>query len=94
MLRDRMRRLGHNVQYIHRTNREEGYKAGQGMANGLLEASGDFILIFDADFVPTRDMLRKTMDHFTDPNVGCVQTRWDHINREQSMLTRAQAIFS
>jgi len=88
---DRMRRLGHRVDYVHRTNRE-GYKAGA-LANGLQEAAGEFILIFDADFIPTRDILRRCMDHFTDPNVGCVQTRWDHINRSQSMLTRCQAIF-
>ena len=88
---DRMRRLGHNVQYIHRANRT-GYKAGA-LANGLHEASGEFVVIFDADFIPTRDMLRRSIDFFTDPNVGCVQTRWDHINRTQSMLTRCQAIF-
>ena len=88
---DRMRRLGHNVQYIHRSNRG-GYKAGA-LANGLLEASGEFVVIFDADFVPTRDMLSRSIDFFTDPNVGCVQTRWDHINRCQSLLTRCQAIF-
>jgi cellulose synthase/poly-beta-1,6-N-acetylglucosamine synthase-like glycosyltransferase len=88
---ERMRRLGHNVQYIHRTNRH-GYKAGA-LANGLTQAMGDFIVIFDADFVPTKDMIRRSIDFFTDPNVGCIQTRWDHINRCQSMLTRCQAIF-
>ncbi len=88
---ERLRRLGHNIEYIHRTNRQ-GYKAGA-LANGLLSASGEFVVIFDADFVPTRDMLRRCIDFFTDPNVGCVQTRWDHMNREQSLLTRAQAIF-
>jgi cellulose synthase/poly-beta-1,6-N-acetylglucosamine synthase-like glycosyltransferase len=88
---ERMRRLGHNIEYIHRTNRQ-GYKAGA-LANGLISATGEFVVIFDADFVPTRDMLRKCIDFFTDPNVGCVQTRWDHMNRMQSMLTQAQAIF-
>lgn len=88
---DRMRRLGHNVQYVHRTNRQ-GYKAGA-LANGLATATGEFVLIFDADFVPNREILRNSIDHFTDPNVGCVQTRWDHINRQQSLLTRCQAIF-
>jgi cellulose synthase/poly-beta-1,6-N-acetylglucosamine synthase-like glycosyltransferase len=88
---DRMRRLGHNIQCIHRTNRE-GYKAGA-LANGLHDASGEFVVIFDADFIPTRDIIRKSIDYFTDPNVGCVQTRWDHINRAQSLLTRCQAIF-
>ncbi len=88
---DRMRRLGHNIQYIHRNNRE-GYKAGA-LAHGLTESSGEFILIFDADFVPTRNLLRGAIHYFTDPNIGCVQTRWDHINRYQSLLTRCQAIF-
>jgi cellulose synthase/poly-beta-1,6-N-acetylglucosamine synthase-like glycosyltransferase len=88
---ERMRRLGHNVQYIHRKNRE-GYKAGA-LSNGLNYASGEFIVIFDADFVPTPGMLRGAIHFFTDPNVGCVQTRWDHINRAQSLLTRCQAIF-
>ena len=86
-----MRRLGHNIQYIHRMNRE-GYKAGA-LANGLLESTGEFVVIFDADFVPTANMIRQSINFFTDPNVGCVQTRWDHINRTQSMLTRCQAIF-
>jgi cellulose synthase/poly-beta-1,6-N-acetylglucosamine synthase-like glycosyltransferase len=88
---DRLRRLGHNIHYLHRSNRE-GYKAGA-LAQGLRDATGEFILLFDADFIPTRDILRRCMDHFTDPNVGCVQTRWDHINRNQSLLTRCQAIF-
>jgi len=88
---DRMRRLGHNVLYVHRTNRQ-GYKAGA-LAAGMASATGEFIAIFDADFVPNPDMLRKSVDFFTDPNVGCVQTRWDHINRQQSLLTRCQAIF-
>jgi cellulose synthase/poly-beta-1,6-N-acetylglucosamine synthase-like glycosyltransferase len=88
---EQMRRLGHNIHYIHRTNRS-GYKAGA-LSNGLHEASGEFIVIFDADFIPPRDILRRCMDYFVDPNIGCVQTRWDHINRHQSLLTRAQAIF-
>jgi cellulose synthase/poly-beta-1,6-N-acetylglucosamine synthase-like glycosyltransferase len=88
---DRMRRLGHNIQYLHRTNRT-GYKAGA-LAAAMPEVTGEFIVIFDADFVPTRDMVRQCIDFFMDPNVGCVQTRWDHMNRSQSMLTRCQAIF-
>jgi cellulose synthase/poly-beta-1,6-N-acetylglucosamine synthase-like glycosyltransferase len=88
---ERMRRLGHNVQYIHRTNRQ-GYKAGA-LAHGLAQATGEFIVIFDADFVPNPEMIRKTIQYFTDPNVGCVQSRWDHINRGQSLLTRSQAVF-
>jgi cellulose synthase/poly-beta-1,6-N-acetylglucosamine synthase-like glycosyltransferase len=88
---ERMRRLGHNITYIHRTNRR-GYKAGA-LADAMPEVTGEFIVIFDADFVPTRDMVRRSIDFFVDPNVGCVQTRWDHMNRNQSLLTRAQAIF-
>jgi cellulose synthase/poly-beta-1,6-N-acetylglucosamine synthase-like glycosyltransferase len=88
---DRMRRLGHNVQYIHRTNRQ-GYKAGA-LAHGLTQASGEFVVIFDADFIPTEDMILRSISFFTDPNIGCVQTRWSHLNRTQSMLTRCQAIF-
>ncbi len=88
---ERMRRQGHNVHYIHRTNRQ-GYKAGA-LANGLTQASGEFVVIFDADFVPTKDMILRSINFFTDPNIGCVQTRWSHLNRTQSMLTRCQAIF-
>jgi cellulose synthase/poly-beta-1,6-N-acetylglucosamine synthase-like glycosyltransferase len=88
---EKMRRQGFNIDYVHRTNRT-GYKAGA-LAAAMPEVTGEFIVIFDADFVPTRDMVRKCIDHFTDPNVGCVQTRWDHMNRSQSMLTRSQAIF-
>ncbi|MCL2639226.1 MAG: glycosyltransferase [Phycisphaerales bacterium] len=88
---EEMRRLGHNVQYIHRTNRQ-GYKAGA-LTNGLAHATGEFIVIFDADFVPAKEMLKKSIHFFTDPNVGCVQTRWDHMNRMDSLLTKCQAIF-
>ena len=88
---ERMRQLGHDVQYIHRSNRQ-GYKAGA-LAYGLTQATGEFVVIFDADFVPTKDMIHKSIHYFTDQNVGCVQTRWSHINRTQSMLTRCQAIF-
>lgn len=88
---ERMARLGHNVQYLHRTNRH-GYKAGA-LENGLKTATGEFVVIFDADFVPNADMIRRGIDYFTDPNVGCVQTRWDHLNRDASFLTRCQAIF-
>lgn len=87
----RLSRQGFDVEYIHRTNRH-GYKAGA-LANGLKTAKGEFVAIFDADFVPQPDMLKRSMDYFTNPNVGCVQTRWDHINRGHSLLTRCQAIF-
>jgi cellulose synthase/poly-beta-1,6-N-acetylglucosamine synthase-like glycosyltransferase len=87
----RLRSCGHDVQYIHRDNRH-GYKAGA-LENGLAGAKGDYIAIFDADFVPQPDTLLKVIHHFTDPRVACVQTRWEHLNREQSLLTRCQAVF-
>jgi cellulose synthase/poly-beta-1,6-N-acetylglucosamine synthase-like glycosyltransferase len=82
---------GYDVQYIHRTNRS-GYKAGA-LEAGLATAKGDYVAIFDADFVPPPDMLRNTVPFFTDPKVGMVQVRWDHLNRNASLLTRSQAIF-
>lgn len=88
---ERMRKLGHNVDYVHRTNRT-GYKAGA-LESGMQSATGEFIVIFDADFVPSPEMLRAGIDYFTDSNIGCVQTRWGHLNREHSLLTRCQAIF-
>ncbi len=87
---DRMRAAGNDIVYIHRTDRT-GYKAGA-LEAGTRTATGEYIAIFDADFVPPIDILRRTIHHFTDPKVGMVQTRWDHLNREVSLLTRAQAI--
>ncbi|MBP8976583.1 MAG: glycosyltransferase, partial [Bacteroidetes bacterium] len=76
--------------HIHRTDRS-GYKAGA-LKYGLELARGEFIAIFDADFVPNRDFLQKTIPHFyTDPKIAVVQTRWEHINAEYSLLTKAQA---
>ncbi len=69
-----------------------GFKAGA-LEFGQRQATGEFILILDADFVPGRDLLRKTVDYFTDEKVGMVQTRWGHLNRRDSWLTRAQSIF-
>ncbi|MDD4889685.1 MAG: glycosyltransferase, partial [Phycisphaerae bacterium] len=88
---DRMRAAGHNVVYVHRPDRK-GYKAGA-LDFGMGSAASDFIAIFDADFVPEPDILHRTIHHFTDPKVGMVQARWDHINRDHSLLTRGQAIF-
>ena len=82
---------GYPVKYIHRDNRI-GYKAGA-LEHGLTTCKGELIVIFDADFVPPRDMLANTVDFFTDPKVGMVQVRWDHLNRDASLLTRSQAIF-
>ncbi|HOM53668.1 MAG TPA: glycosyltransferase family 2 protein [Phycisphaerae bacterium] len=81
---------GFDIEYVHRTNRE-GYKAGA-LANGLKTAKGEFILIFDADFLPPPNILHETIDYFTDEKVGMVQARWEHLNRDQSLLTRTQAI--
>ncbi|MBZ5706715.1 MAG: glycosyltransferase family 2 protein [Acidobacteriia bacterium] len=81
---------GFPITYHHRTNRE-GYKAGA-LAEGLKTAKGEFVTIFDADFVPPADFLMRTIHHFTDPKIGMVQTRWTHINRNYSFLTEVEAI--
>ncbi len=90
LLVERYAALGHPVVYVHRDNRE-GYKAGA-LEAGLKTAKGEFIAIFDADFVPPPDFLLKCIHHFTDPNIGMVQTRWTHINRNYSLLTQVEAI--
>jgi cellulose synthase/poly-beta-1,6-N-acetylglucosamine synthase-like glycosyltransferase len=82
---------GFPIRYIHRDNRV-GYKAGA-LEAGLTQASGEFIAIFDADFVPPRDILHNVVDYFTDDKIGMVQVRWDHLNRDASLLTKSQAIF-
>jgi cellulose synthase/poly-beta-1,6-N-acetylglucosamine synthase-like glycosyltransferase len=81
---------GVDITYIHRTDRT-GYKAGA-LEAGLKVAKGDFVAIFDADFLPTRDFLTRTIQFFTDPKIAMVQARWGHINQEYSLLTRIQAI--
>jgi cellulose synthase/poly-beta-1,6-N-acetylglucosamine synthase-like glycosyltransferase len=90
LLVDRYAALGHPVKYLHRDNRE-GFKAGA-LAEGLKTAKGEFVAIFDADFVPPPDFLLQCINHFTDPKVGMVQTRWTHINRNYSLLTQVEAI--
>ncbi len=90
LLVDRYAALGHPVTCLHRDNRE-GYKAGA-LAEGLKTAKGEFVAIFDADFVPPPDFLLKCIHHFTDPKAGMVQTRWTHINRNYSLLTQVEAI--
>ena len=82
--------LGHPIAYIHRTNRH-GFKAGA-LDAGLKIAKGEFVAIFDADFAPPRDWLTKVIHHFAEPDVGMVQTRWSHMNRDYSMLTQVEAI--
>lgn len=85
-----MRAKGHPVVLLHRTDRT-GYKAGA-LEEGQKVASGEYLVIFDADFIPPRDILDHLVDHFVDPKVGMVQARWEHINREQSLLTKTQAV--
>jgi len=81
---------GVDIKYIHRRDRT-GYKAGA-LEQGLKVARGEFVGIFDADFIPTTDFLMRLMPHFADPKVGMVQARWGHINAEYSLLTKIQAI--
>ncbi len=86
----RLAAQGHDIKYIHRTNRA-GYKAGA-LEEGLKVARGEFIAIFDADFLPTPDFLVRLMPHFADPGIGMVQARWGHINQDYSLLTKIQSI--
>jgi cellulose synthase/poly-beta-1,6-N-acetylglucosamine synthase-like glycosyltransferase len=81
---------GFDIHYIHRADRT-GFKAGA-LENGNQSAKGDLLAIFDADFVPKPDCLRKLVDFFTDPMVGCAQMRWSHINGDYNLLTRLQTI--
>jgi cellulose synthase/poly-beta-1,6-N-acetylglucosamine synthase-like glycosyltransferase len=87
----RCRARGYSAAYIHRDDRK-GFKAGA-LQEGLTAATGAFLLIFDADFVPHPAILRECLPHFADPNVGMVQARWEHLNRDYSLLTRIQSIF-
>lgn len=84
-----LKRFDIHMHHIRRPNRK-GYKAGA-LEVGLAEAKGDFIAIFDSDFIPDPDFLRKTLPYFTEESIGAVQTRWGHINAEYSMITRLQA---
>ncbi len=86
----RCRARGVDIVHLRRGDRA-GYKAGA-LAFGLASAKGEFVAVFDADFVPAPDFARALIDHFTDPKVGMVQARWGHLNRESSLLTRAQSI--
>ncbi|MGI9165376.1 MAG: glycosyltransferase [Pyrinomonadaceae bacterium] len=83
-------RLGFDIHYRHRSDRT-GFKAGA-LEQGLKVAKGELLAIFDADFVPKPDCLRKLVDFFTDPMVGCAQMRWSHINGDYNLLTRLQTI--
>ncbi|MFQ5637789.1 MAG: cellulose synthase family protein [bacterium] len=82
---------GFDVKYIHRKNRS-GYKAGA-LENGLKQAEGEFVAIFDADFVPNPDFLINIIPYFTNEEVGLVQARWGYINQNYSLLTQLQSVF-
>lgn len=86
----RYQRDGINITHVHRTNRQ-GFKAGA-LKDAMETATGEFIAIFDADFMPEPSTIKKCVHHFTDDSVGMVQMRWEHINRFSSRFTEAQAI--
>jgi cellulose synthase/poly-beta-1,6-N-acetylglucosamine synthase-like glycosyltransferase len=81
---------GFDISYLHRTDRT-GYKAGA-LDAGLKSARGEFVAIFDADFVPPSDFLRRTVPYFNEPKLAVVQARWGHLNHDYSVLTRIQSI--
>ncbi len=85
----KLQKLGLDIQHIQREDRQ-GFKAGA-LKEGLVNAKGEFIAIFDADFLPQKDWLIRTIPYFKDQQIGVVQTRWSHINRNYSILTRIQA---
>jgi cellulose synthase/poly-beta-1,6-N-acetylglucosamine synthase-like glycosyltransferase len=87
---ERYRNIGHPIEYHHRTNRE-GFKAGA-LQEGLKCATGEFVAVFDADFIPPSDFLLKTIDHFASPEVGVVQTRWSYLNRDYNFLTQVEGL--
>lgn len=88
---ERMREAGHTISHLRRPTRA-GFKSGA-LDAGLSVATGEFIAIFDADFVPPPDFLRQTIHHFTDSSIGLVQAEWSHLNRSHAWLTELQAIF-
>ena len=87
---EKYKQRGFDIQYIHRADRT-GFKAGA-LENGMKMANGQFIAIFDADFLPRPDCLRQMIDFFTDERIGMVQMRWGHINANYSLLTRIQEV--
>jgi cellulose synthase/poly-beta-1,6-N-acetylglucosamine synthase-like glycosyltransferase len=87
---DALREEGLDVAYLHRTDRY-GYKAGA-LEAGMKCLKGEFVLVFDADFVPGPSIVRDLIHFFEDPSVGMAQARWAHLNRERSLLTRCQAM--
>jgi len=87
---DKLKKSGFNIFYIHRNNRTN-FKAGA-LQNGMSSARGEFIAIFDADFVPKPNFLKKLIPYFNTDQIGMVQARWGHSNRKYSLLTKIQAI--
>jgi len=87
---EELRERGINAVYLRRPDRH-GYKAGA-LDFGLQQATGELIAIFDADFVPQATFLKEIVGHFCDPRIGMVQTRWQHMNRDHSLLTSIQAL--
>jgi cellulose synthase/poly-beta-1,6-N-acetylglucosamine synthase-like glycosyltransferase len=81
---------GFDIEHIRRKTRE-GFKAGA-LKEGLKNAKGGFVAIFDADFIPQKSFLKNTLKFFADEKIGMVQTRWEHLNGDYSLLTRAQAL--
>lgn len=86
---EKLKKTGLDIKHVLRDNRE-GFKAGA-LKEGLKVAKGEFIAIFDADFLPQKDWLKRTIPYFKDEQIGVVQTRWGHINRNYSLLTKIQA---
>lgn len=84
------RTKGFDIQVIHRIDRQ-GFKAGA-LAEGLLQAKGDYIALFDADFLPNSQFLQKTIPYFHNEKIGVVQTRWTHLNDDYSLFTKLQAL--
>lgn len=93
LLRDtvsRYSRRGYDISYIHRDNRQ-GYKAGA-LKHAMESTDTEFVAIFDADFMPSKEFLKQAIPHFASPRIGLVQCRWGHANEEYSAMTRAQAL--
>lgn len=87
---EELRSRGYDAVYLHRTDRT-GFKAGA-LEAATKVAKGEYLMVFDADFVPNPDIIRKLVHYFTDPTVGMVQARWGHLNRTYSMLTHCQSM--
>ena len=87
---EKHREMGFQIEHICRTDRS-GFKAGA-LENGLKLAAGEFIAIFDADFIPAENFLEDVLDYFSDSEIGMIQARWGHINREYSLLTQVESV--